>query len=246
MIAVQKLIQKTKDVEIQGLKALEPKENICSFNTKTGWSLNFPISKTCQPTKICSKVCYGTRLNRPITWNNSLAKNLRLYEYFLKTPTQVIVDRIYKQYVSKKMTFLRWNGVGDLFPKAIEVINRLVTQHEDVVLWVVTKKVKEALALTRNATNLYIMFSLDSDPQSKIKKSQVLEARHPRIYFSFLRTDSREDTLGAQIIFNMQQKKKDLPFEDLLRCCPVDAGKLETKDACQSCRKCFSDKVFER
>lgn len=158
---VGELVKKTKRLEREiGLRILGPKEKICSWNTKTGFSINLPIHGTCIPSKVCIDICYAAKPGKPITWNNSLLKNLRVLNYFKSTSTQEAADRIWKEYVGRKMTFIRWNGVGDLIPETVKVINLLNEQHPDMVQWVVTRKPLMAKELSKSGTNLYIIICI--------------------------------------------------------------------------------------
>lgn len=85
------------------------------------------------------------------------------------------------------------------------------------------------------------MFSLDNDLVSEKKKELMDRLENPRLYYSFLREDMSDNTMGARIVFNSHQKKKILQFDNPRTTCPVDAGIIPVKDACQSCRKCFSE-----
>lgn len=240
---VSDLIKKTKALGYN--ESLCPKETICSLNTKTGWSVNVPIWGTCQPTATCAKLCYAAVPGKPITWPTSLKKNIRVLNYFLTTPTAVAAERIYKEYVGQKMTFIRWNGVGDLIPETVKVINYLAKHHPEMVQWVVTRKVDMASFITRTGPNVYLMFSLDDSKQSIERKKKIARSRHPRLYYSYLKQRDDEDTMGARIIFNMQQKKKILKHNSAKLDCPVDSGKIPVHGACEACRKCFSPGVYK-
>jgi len=230
---------------------LGTKEEICSHNTKTGFSLNFPLGRfggfgTCLgSTEVCRQACYGARKGRPITWENSLRKQIRVYRYFLSVPAEEIANRIHTEYQKHKMTFLRWNGVGDLFPESAAVVRELTRKFSEDILLVVTRIPEMVSLIPRDAENLYLMFSLDGSSSSRVKKTAVLRRRHPRLYFSFLRRFADEDTLGARIVFNAQQSKKVLPFDDPVTVCPVDADRIPVKGACASCRKCFNPHVLD-
>lgn len=223
---------------------LGPDETICSDNTKTGSSLNFPHI-TCRPTSVCADLCYGAMPGKPITWINSLKKYLRVYRYFLETPPDEVADRIHTEYVKRKMTFLRWNGVGDLFPESAAVVGQVTKRHPDDVLLVVTRKPEMVSLIPRDAENLYLMFSLDGSKDSAPRKADAIRRRHPRMFFSFLRRRPDEDTMGARIVFNAQQSKKILPFDDVHTVCPVDADRIPVKGACANCRKCFRPDVLD-
>lgn len=222
-----------------------PKDPICSSNSKTGFSLNFPAWKTCRPTPACVKVCYGRMRGRPITWSASLRKMVRVHRYFLEADPEEVADKIHGEYVRRKMDFLRWNGVGDLFPKAVTVINVMVEKHPGDVLWVVTRKPELAAKISRKAENLYLMFSLDKSAASRKRRVLISRCRHPRLYYSYIREEMGENTMGARVVFNLQQKKKELEYDDPHTTCPVDAGVLPLNGACTACRRCWTDLALD-
>jgi hypothetical protein len=50
-MSVKPLYQKTPS-------HLDQRETVFSHNKVTGWSVNLPIAKTCQPSKVCINTCY--------------------------------------------------------------------------------------------------------------------------------------------------------------------------------------------
>ena len=242
-VTFDRLVQKFEDMvrSLDNVPLLDKKESLFSANRKTGFSINFPIPLTCKPTKLCARECYAVMLNKPITWNNSLLKQLKIQQYFCHTDTDVVAQRVIKEYHRRRLKWIRWCGSGDLFPEAVKVINRVCELDPSVVQLVVTRIPAMANKLCQHK-NLFIMFSLDEDPESK--KRQAKLKPNPRMYFSFLRTKANQDTMNAEIIFNSQKLKKVLPYDDKRRCCPVDAAQLEVEGACDKCRKCFSEHVF--
>ncbi len=227
---------------------LGPDERICSSNTKTGFSVNFPLGPkgTCRPTSVCANTCYGAMPGKPITWTNSILKYWRVYRYFLQAPPEEIAERIHGEYVRHKMSFLRWNGVGDLFQESAAVVSELAKRHPEDVLLVVTRKPEMVSLVPRHADNLYLMFSLDGSKDSAKRKVDASRRKHPRMYFSFLRRSRDEDTMGARIVFNSQQSKKILPYDDPVTVCPVDADRIPVKGACANCRRCFRPDVLDK
>jgi len=245
---VGKLSKKIELLSSVENRSLGPHERICSSNAKTGFSINFPLgpSGTCRPSPVCSETCYGAMPGKPITWEKSILKYWRVYRYFLEANPDEIAERIHEEYIKRGMTFLRWNGVGDLFPESAAVISSLSRRHPDDVLLVVTRKPEMvSLVPSHDAENLYLMFSLDGSNDSKRRKAIVSRYKYPRLYFSFLRRFANEDTLGARIVFNAQQSKKILPYDDPITVCPVDADKVPVKGACTKCRKCFRPDVLD-
>ena len=56
-MSVRPLYQRTPS----HLDLLDPKETVLSHNKVTGWSVNLPIAKTCQPSKVCINTCYFSK-----------------------------------------------------------------------------------------------------------------------------------------------------------------------------------------
>lgn len=214
--------------------------NLLSDNRKTKKSINYPICLTCSPTKICAKYCYARKGH--IAMPAAKDKQQLVYDSFLLLPTEVVAERVMCEYFSNDLTFLRWCGSGDLFPEAVKVLNFITENYPNTVHWVVTRK-PELIPTINAAPNLYINFSLDNSSEHKIKKLK-LYPKHTRMYFSYLRTDKKDDTLDSKIIFNLQQKKRKLPYDNKKKCCPVDAGAMELDGACEKCRKCFSPRIL--
>lgn len=236
----QWLCQKVKELGPQ--PTLGPRESIFSGNLKTGYSINFPVALTCHPTSICANNCYASKNGKPITFLVSLKKQLRLYNYFLSENPQTVANRIVSEYHKKRLTWLRWNGSGDLFPEATGVVKEICRADKKVKLLIVTRKLEFIVDIPKTK-NIYLMFSVDASSYNRMNEAK--KVGHPRLYFSFLRTNKDDDTSGCQIIFNLQSLKKVLPFDDKKRCCPVDAGQLALLDGCNQCKKCFSERILK-
>jgi len=214
--------------------------HLVSTNLKTGWSINFPIIQTCNPTPVCEKLCYA-KYGR-LAMSPSLQRQNQVLKIFQEEGAEALADTIAEGYKKKQLTFLRWNGVGDLTPKICQIINIIGSKYPDQIHWIVTRKPEMVKLLNYNMPNMYIQFSLDGSQDSIERKKTVESLNHPRVYFSFLRCEEDEDTLNASIIFNLQQKKGSLSYN--AKCCPVDSGRLPVENACEKCRKCFNPKVF--
>ena len=112
--AMSKKFELIKSIELQlpeDITLFDP----LSMNKVTGASVNFPVSETCQPSKVCANTCYALR--GPITWPASLKKQqLNLLTCQDKTLefAEAIIERCRKKILKDKQFFLRWNGVGDL------------------------------------------------------------------------------------------------------------------------------------
>ena len=253
---VQKLMKKTRKLE-----AAENKPgSILSENKVTGWSLNFPIKGTCQPSKLCIETCYfATGMT---AWTNSLRKQLWNYESCVEDPI-AFAKEVIKEYDKKikgKSDFLRWNGGGDLFPEAVEALNWIGEHRPDLVIWVVTRKPTTA-ALLGNWPNIYLHFSLDKhslDRQQKVM-DMLDDDMKERIFFSY-QTESGEIPdmyelmdRGVALFFFDNYKVPPLFFAELRAqmadyltrwdaLCPLNTRRSSGKSiegTCNECRMCF-------
>ena len=110
LAVVGKLIKRTRSNYGAYGDLLEENEKILSHNKVTGYSVNFPIAKTCQPSKVCMERCYFAKGGS--SWPASLKKQLRLYNSTKADPLGMAADRLIAEINCKhnKLTYLRWNG----------------------------------------------------------------------------------------------------------------------------------------
>ena len=120
-------------------------KNIKSINQKRyypeilllGYAVNFPIQKTCKPTKVCKDTCYfaaGLNATSP-----ALTLQHRNLDHCKSNPESFALRVIY-EYDNAGLSFLRWNGGGDLFEEAVEAIEYIRLNRPDIVLWITTRK----------------------------------------------------------------------------------------------------------
>jgi hypothetical protein len=226
-------------------EVLRPDESVFSSNTKTAYSIDLPAGITCQPTPICSRICYAARPGAPHRWKVEVRlKQFRLLRYLKTTPTEVVAARIVREYQRLHMGFVRWLGTGDLIPEVVRIINVIALHYPLVVQWVSSRRPALAVHLSRTSQSLFVGFSLDSSPDSLRRREVMLKAHHPRIFFTFLRRWWDEHTLGAKVIYNAKHLSRFLPFDDPLSVCPADARVVPLGRACVFCRRCFTPAVL--
>jgi hypothetical protein len=232
---------------------------LLSANAKTSMSLDFPIGQTCDPTARCAHFCYAAVPRAATTWRKSLRKRLRNMRYCMLVSTGEAVARLTKEFAQARrrwaprarLDYLRVNGTGDLFPALVPILNGFAAANPDVRVWIVTRQFDLASKI-EPLRNIYLQLSLDdTTPPALEEAARRLVARHPRAYFSFLRTAPRENTRGAAIVFN-EKRTEDLPYHPKTDC-PVDAGHLSLDNirgvggtACSKCRKCFTERTIAR
>jgi hypothetical protein len=225
--------------------SLAPRESILSTNLKTFFSVNLPVAFTCRPTPLCLLYCYAAIRGKPARWLKVLRKQLRVLRYFETTEPRIAAARIYHEYVKHRLRVLVWNGIGDLIPETVAVINAIARLYPEVVQKVSTRKPELATALDRGAANLYVALSLDRSEDSARRWEAMKMARHPRVFPVFVRLHTNDHTMGARIVMNAKQRRLDLPYDDPTTICPADAGQIEDKGACARCRMCFSPTVLD-
>jgi hypothetical protein len=69
-----------------------------------GWSVNLPIAKTCQPSKVCTNTCYFSKGGS--SWPASLTKQVRVYNS-IKGDPKAPASRIARECAKNKATYLR-------------------------------------------------------------------------------------------------------------------------------------------
>lgn len=219
---------------------LEPSEDPFSTNKVTGWSLNVPIIGTCQPTTVCAETCYFAK--GPSTWSSSLKKQHRLMNSMKADPIGT-ADRIASSARRKKMSFIRWNGGGDLFPEMIPCIDRVATELPDVPQWVVTRKAELASLITPRH-NVYVHFSVDRASWERLRQMEFLAQHGLQWHWSYQcdvdETPPSQDV--APVIFRNGYDPKGeqtYPFD-----CPLNTSESIVR-ICQSCRRCFNGEAAE-
>lgn len=224
-----------------------------SGNSKTGISLNVAMAGSCRPTAACKEYCYG--LTGPIFWQKSVelqARNLHRLRYLESAPQAELdaeADKIAKTCKNKGYTYLRVNGVGDLVPGSVRLLNTLGKRHPSLALWVATRKPELALQLDP-LPNINIMYGVDSTTTDAsydaIKKAVSLR---PKMSFvAYVQRDSKEAIPAeAQLIFNEHKQGKRAAWTPDERSCPATVdlkqGGMDHNDACNKCRYCFTPKM---
>jgi hypothetical protein len=154
-----------------------------------------------------------------------------------------------KEYRKKRLTFLRWNGGGDLFPEAVASINHIGSAHADVVLWIVTRNVNLAPTVADHR-NLHLHFSLDRD---SLDRGLAVRRRISRpIFFSYqcakgekpdIHTLAHDHHISLFFFDNYVLTAPHYNRDEYRRyICPLNYNRTSTGDisgSCGQCRRCF-------
>ena len=237
---VGRVIRKTEK-----LSAEEPTQVIgsydtaLSFNKVTGYSVNVPIASTCRPTSVCLKTCYFAT-GAP-SWSNALRHQAKVMASLKADPLE-FAQRIALEYDRLGLSFLRWNGGGDLFDESVAAINHLGRQRPDIVLWVVTR-IPEMAARIEDHPNVYIHFSLDR--ASLARREQFLRAspQSKQYFFSYQCEPGEVPDLNqlkhaSVLFFDKYQPTCDLRQFRAGIVCPLNE-QAQIADTCVKCRRCF-------
>lgn len=213
-------------------------ENPFSTNKVTRHSLNYPITQTCSPTKVCVKTCYfGCG---PSTWTASLKKQWRLYHSTVADPegTAALVASWARRL---KLTFVRWNGGGDLFRESVRCINAAAPLMPEIPQWVVTRLPHHAIAI-RPADNVFVHFSVDRHSWQRL---DAMRGYCGNWFWSYQcdKGERPKKSLAPVVFYDGY----DPPAGETLNAddCPLNAAK-DITDVCAGCRRCFDGTAVRR
>lgn len=243
----------TRFKRIQARTITSTEENfthdILSGNKVTGYSVNFPIGSTCQPSKLCSDTCYG--LKGPITWSNALGKQAKNLAWCEQDP-QSFIDKLEREcakLISKDSEFyLRWNGVGDLFQASVDALQELNRRLPDMPIWCVTRVPKFAAQLA-DLHNVWVHFSLDKSSIDRFEQMKDLAPEMNNLFFSYqCEPDEYLEELAVKVgvLFfdGYKIKEANQPWAQSPITCPLNL-RADISGTCAQCRRCFNGKAVE-
>ena len=215
-----------------------------STNKVTGASINFPVSETCQPSKVCANTCYA--LKGPVTWPVSLKKqqlNLLTCQSSPADFADAVINRCRKKIARDKQFFLRWNGVGDLFDEAVDALLLINNTLPDMPIWVVTRKPEQVKRLA-GVSNIWVHFSLDRSSMSRKKDVLSLFKKQPNNLFFSYQGDKNEVFSDAMpgisvIFFDSYKIQNNSAFLEHPALCPLNSQE-DISSTCNTCRRCFN------
>lgn len=234
---VARLIRKTLPI-LREQPSLSETESVFSSNKVTGASINVPIAGTCVPTKLCIEDCYAA--NNTQSWPSSLRKQARVQRAIEVDPI-AFAERVALEHDRRELTYLRWNGVGDLTEPAVTSINHLIEVRPDIILWIVTR-IPSLAAKIKHSPLAYIHFSLDGRSLDRRKEFLRAKPKSRNYFFSYQcekgETPPRGASMGVSVIFHKRYRPAtgaDLSDPAL---CPLNTLQ-DCTSACAKCRRCF-------
>lgn len=244
-MSVADTIRLAKQLNEQGLIDLK-KGTVLSSNVVTGYALNVPIFGTCKPTKVCAKNCYAAIPHKPIAMKVEQTKQRRVYNTIKADPQGVatkIVRELRRKVEGGSVRFLRWNGVGDLFPESIECLTAVADALPSLSIWVVTR-IPEQAANVPHRENVFVHFSLDA---SSLDRYDDVLRRSPssrHLFFSYT-ADKGEAEPPARVfdlpisVFFSDLYGSDAPPSLARVSCPLN-GAESMSAMCEQCGRCWN------
>ena len=210
-------------------------EDPFSANKVTGYSLNFPIVGTCTPTVVCGERCYFAK--GPSTWTASLAKQHRLLNAVRSDPTRVAA-MIAASAKKRRMSFVRWNGGGDLFPESVVCLDLVAVELPDLPQWVVTR-LPELASYVTPRDNVFVHFSVDRSSWPRLEEMRRLSPAGLKWFWSYQcdvgEVPPHPDVAAVIFRDGYDPKGSELLAND----CPLNAADSIVR-ICESCRRCFN------
>jgi len=218
-------------------------EKILSYNKVTGFSRNLPIAPTCQPTKVCSTTCYFAKGGT--SWPNSLKKQHRLFNS-IKDDPGTMAQRLADECGKSTLTFLRWNGGGDLFAESVQMLNRFARLKPDLPVWVTTR-LPELAAQVESQANVFVHFSLDGSSLDRKTRYEALPRQSQNYFYSYQcdkgEVPSLDKLEGVSVVFFDGYKPPgDYAHLEKAVICPLNTLD-DITNACEGCRRCFNDEA---
>ena len=243
MMGVKETILRAKALD-EGQKLLG-QQKVLSGNSVTGWSVNFPIYKTCKPSKVCIETCYAAQPT-PISLKVALNKQVSLLNSVKENP-YIVGDKIIREitplFNKGKMKFLRWNGVGDLFKESIDCLVHVAKSLPNLPVWVTTRIPKWASQVP-NLPNVFVHFSLDASSLDRYQKTLAYQPLNKQLFFSY--TEDKDelnqpvelDEIPLSVYFT-DMYKKSTPEKYVRVSCPLNEM-VDIKNGCVRCGRCWS------
>jgi len=240
-VRVGKIVRKTRELlASEKPELLGSYENVLSFNKVTGHSVNVPIAETCKPTAVCMKTCYFA-VGAP-SWSNSL-RHQRKVMATMKADPAAFAERVALEYDSLGLSFIRWNGGGDLFAENVAAINHLGKIRPDIPIWVVTR-LPEWASQIEQAPNVFIHFSLDKHSLDRRGDFLRLKPKSSNYFFSYQCDkdevpNPRNLENVAVLFFDAYKPTCDLKNYSTEVVCTLNLSS-DISDVCRKCRRCFN------
>lgn len=215
-----------------------------SHNSKTGYSINTAIARTCRPTKACATYCYA--LEGRLQFPAGLRRQVENAAFFETADELSLLTHARKvgQRVLKRQTFVRMFGVGDLQRGSAFFIACLARENPKLQVWTSTRKLEIAEVLP-DVPNLHVMLSMDSTTTAaNVEKSRdLVRRRDGQYYIAWVRRSADEVVPPwVTVVFEEHHVGKGrAKWDPEPRACPATVeGGVAHDGACAKCRFCFS------
>ena len=239
---VGRIVARTDQLALdEPLETVGSYETVLAVNKVTGHSVNVPIGATCRPSATCLHYCYFAA-GAP-SWSNALRHQRRVFATIQADPSG-FAERVALEYDSLGLTFIRWNGGGDLFAESVTAINHLARMRPDIPIWVVTR-LPEWASQIDDRPNVFVHFSLDRHSLGRREEFRASAPRTQNYFFSYqcgpgeLPDPATLAQAGVAVtFFNDYHPSGDLSVYPPAIICPLNRAD-DIRGTCGSCRRCF-------
>jgi len=145
--------------------------------------------------------------------------------------------------------YIRWNGVGDLFPESVIALKHLNRKLPELPIWCVTRIPEQAKKLA-NIENIFVHFSLDKNSLDRRTKLLNCFKKMPRNLFFSYQCDKGEklDELPSMVSVLFFDHYKIPNEANALKktkaICPLNLHE-DINGMCHQCRRCFNGQALK-
>jgi hypothetical protein len=141
------------------------------------------------------------------------------------------------------LSFVRWNGGGDLFPESVECINKAAPLMAAIPQWIVTRKPVLASRIAP-ADNVFVHLSVDRGSWDRLDAMRQSARPGLKWFWSYQCDRGETPTEGmAPVVFRdsyMLAGADPVADDCMLNLSESIVG------VCNTCRRCFSGAAVER
>jgi hypothetical protein len=197
---------------------------------------------------VCAENCYAQRNH--ISYRAAVNKQIKVMNSIKADPLSVadLIISETRRHQKKGVTYLRWNGVGDLFAESVKCLVAVADALPSLPIWVVTR-IPEQAASIPHRDNIFLHFSLDASSLDRYAKVLLLNPESKNIFFSYTASKDEEAPprelwdIPISVFFTDRYKGRPPKGYEATSC--ALNGALTTENACEACRRCFSPLALE-
>ena len=144
--------------------------------------------------------------------------------------------------------YVRWNGVGDLFPESVAAIKELNRRMPNLPIWCVTR-IPRFVTQLANIENIWVHFSLDKSSLDRYQQMSGYLLDMKNLFFSYQCEPEevlKELSVHVGVLFfdGYKIKEANQAWAESPITCPLNL-QTDISGTCAKCRRCFNGKAVE-